>query len=150
MSRPKLMNRGGGQATKVVFDGYDFGLKMPFVDGSNRLFLSRGGHFLRLNDHPYAKYWRVPKAKLLEDLEVLHRDFHDLAGGAFNEDWSTFSRKVYAAQENVIRDAFIWGMRLRLAPLSGGGVLLSGDYHPGSVAVSKRMQGAFLNTSRSW
>jgi SNF2 family DNA or RNA helicase len=150
MSRPKLMNRGGGQATKVVFDGYDFGLKMPFVDGSNRLFLARGGHFLRLNDHPYAKYWRVPKGKLLEDLEVLHRDFYDLAGGAFNEDWSTFSRKVYAAQENVIRDAFIWGMRLRLAPLSGGGVLLSGDYHPGSVAVSKRMQGAFLNTSRSW
>jgi SNF2 family DNA or RNA helicase len=146
------MNRSGGsgQAVKVVFDGYDFGLKLPFVDGSNRLLTSRGGHFLRLTGHPYTRYWRVPKARLLEDLEVLHRDFYDLAAGAFSEDWPTFSRKVYAAQENVIRDAFIWGMRLRLAPLSGGGVLLSGDYHPGSVAVSKRMQGAFLNSSKSW
>jgi superfamily II DNA or RNA helicase len=151
MSRPKLMNRSGGaQPTKVIFDGYDFGLKLPFVEESNRLFVARGGHFIRLNGHPFSKYWRVPKAKLLDDLDVLHRDFYDLAAGAFTEDWSSFSRKVSSAQENVTRDAFIWGMKLRLAPLAEGGVLLSGDFHPGSVAVAKRMHGAYLNASRSW
>ncbi|MDH4764119.1 hypothetical protein OMP44_14575 [Pseudomonas sp. CBMAI 2609] len=41
-------------------------------------------------------------------------------------------------------------MRLQIAPLSGGGVVLSGDYHPDRVAVAKRMQGAFLSASRAW
>lgn len=39
---------------------------------------------------------------------------------------------------------------LRIAPLADGGVLLSGDYHPGVVAVARRMRGVFLGRSSSW
>jgi hypothetical protein len=41
-------------------------------------------------------------------------------------------------------------MRLRLAPLAAGGVLASADYHPGVVAVYKRMHGRYLSQMRAW
>jgi len=41
-------------------------------------------------------------------------------------------------------------MRLRRAPLATGGVLASNDYHPGVVAVYKRMHGRYLSQMRAW
>lgn len=41
-------------------------------------------------------------------------------------------------------------MLLRIAPLAEGGVLLSGEFHPGVVAVARRMRGVFLRPSSSW
>ncbi|MBX8588651.1 DEAD/DEAH box helicase [Pseudomonas cichorii] len=152
MKRPKLMNGSSSRSLlqRVLFDGYDFGLKVPYLENANRLFLSRGGYFIRATDHPLARYWRVPKNKLLDDLDVLYRDLCELSQGSYSESWSTFSQKVASAQEDPRRDAFTHGMRLRIAPLVEGGVLLSGDFHPGSVAVAKRMRGAFLSASKSW
>jgi len=40
-------------------------------------------------------------------------------------------------------------MRLRLAPLAAGGVLASGDYHPGVVAAYKHMHGRYLSQMRA-
>ncbi len=152
MKRPSLRNTSGTSQLlqRAVFDGYDFGLKMPYLEGANRLLTGRGGSFIRRGEHPLSGYWRLPQRRLLEDLDVLFHQLGELADGRFVQDWSGFSRKIADAQADARRDLFIWGMRLRIAPLSGGGVVLSGDYHPGCVAVAKRMHGAFLSTSRAW
>ncbi|APQ10987.1 helicase [Pseudomonas oryzihabitans] len=152
MSRPSLRNAAGNSQLlqRAVFDGYDFGLKMPYLEGANRLLTSRGGFFIRRGEHPLSRYWRVPKGRLLEDLDVLYHLLVELADGRFADQWTAFSEKIAQAQGDPRRDLFVWGMRLRIAPLSGGGVVLSGDYHPGCIAMAKRMGGAFLSVSRAW
>lgn len=150
MANLRLQNRRPALLRKAVFDGYDFGLQLSFLEGANKLLLSRGGFFIRRHDHPLAKYWRLPKSKLLDELDLLYKDLQDLNIGQPTENWDSFKAKIEAAQVTPQRDAFTWGMKLRLAPLAEGGVLLSGDFHPGCVAVAKRMQGVYLSTSRSW
>jgi len=41
-------------------------------------------------------------------------------------------------------------LKFRLAPLAEGGVILSGDFHPGAVAIAKRMRGVFLSAGKAW
>ncbi|MDR6680242.1 hypothetical protein J2W58_004474 [Pseudomonas psychrotolerans] len=122
---------------------------MPYIEGANRLLTARGGSFIR-RGHPLSGYWRVPQRRLLDDLDVLFHLLVELADGRFADQWMAFSDKIAQAQGEPRRDLFVWGMRLRIAPLSGGGVVLSGDYHPGCVAVAKRMRGAFLSVSLAW
>jgi hypothetical protein len=150
MSRPRLMNRRQDLVEKVIFDGYDFGILLQYVDGANRLFLERDGFYIRRAEHPQHRYWRLPKGKLLDDLDVLFHRLIELCENRFNESWETFSHKITAAQKVPDRQAFTWGLTFRIAPLVQGGILLSGDYHPGLVAVARRMHGVFLGHSKSW
>ncbi|SFY08968.1 DEAD/DEAH box helicase [Azotobacter vinelandii] len=150
MTRPRLVNGPPEMLRKAVFDGYDFGLQLPYIDGANKLFLERDGFFIRKSDHPLQRYWRVPKGKLLADLDLLFHRLTELAQGRLIESWQGFQQKLEQAQAHLIREAFTWGMVLRIAPLADGGILLSGDYHPGVVAVARRMHGVFLGPSRAW
>ncbi len=144
------MNKRPGLLRKVVYDGYDFGLSLNFIEGANRLLLRRGGFYIRKAEHPLAQFWRVPKAKLLDDPDVLFSELVDLADGKLSESWQSFRDKVSLAQADTHRDAFTWGMKLRLAPLVEGGVILSGDFHPGTVAIAKRMRGTYLSAGKAW
>ena len=150
MSRPRLLNSRPHLVEKVIFDGYDFGILLQYVEGANRLFLERDGFYIRRAEHPQHRYWRMPKGKLLDDLDLLFHRLMELTEGRFNESWQTFSAKLAAAQQSPDRQAFTWGLTFRIAPLAQGGILLSGDYHPGAVAVSRRMHGVFLGQSKSW
>ncbi|WP_448682391.1 DEAD/DEAH box helicase [Pseudomonas nicosulfuronedens] len=150
MKRPRMMNRSPELLGKVVFDGYDFGLQLPFLEGANKLLLARGGFFIRRGDHPYHRYWRLPKSKLFHELDLLFHRLQELAEDRYSETWQRFQQKLEQAQASPTRDAFTWGVMLRIAPLADGGVLLSGDYHPGVVAVARRMHGVFLGHSSSW
>lgn len=150
MNRPRLMNRAPALLGKAVFDGYDFGLQLQFVEGANRLLLEHDGFYIRRSEHPLHRYWRLPKVKLLEDLDFVFHRLVELSDSRFDETWQSFCQKLEAAQSAPDRQAFTWGLVFRLAPLAQGGVLLSGDYHPGMVAVAKRMRGIFLGHSRSW
>lgn len=143
LRRPPLLKR-------AVYDGYDYGLSLSFIEGGNRLLLDRQGYFIRRTEHPQHKAWRIPKGRLHEDPEGLFRELMALAPGRFNETLAGFLAKLDEARSHCERDAFTWGMRLRLAPLVGGGVLGSGDYHPGVVAVYKRMHGRYLSQMRAW
>ncbi|RMT23594.1 SNF2-related:helicase, partial [Pseudomonas syringae pv. spinaceae] len=58
--------------------------------------------------------------------------------------------RITSAQSDLHRDAFTWGMKFRLAPLAEGGVILSGDFHPGAVAIAKRMRGVYLSAGKAW
>jgi superfamily II DNA or RNA helicase len=150
VKRPRLLNSQSTLLEAIVFDGYDFGILMPYIDGASKVMLSRSGFFIRRGEHPLCRYWRVPKGKLLDELDLVFRELHDLAEGKFTESWQGFRQKIEAALSAPRRDAFTWGMLLRIAPLADGGVLLSGDYHPGVVAVARRMRGVFLGRSSSW
>ena len=134
----------------AVFDGYDMGILMPYIEGANKVMFARSGFFIRRSDHPLCRYWRVPKAKLIDELDLVYHQLIELAGGKVTESWQAFRQKIESALANPRRDAFISGMLLRIAPLADGGVLLSGDYHPGVVAVARRMRGVFLGKSSSW
>lgn len=150
MAATRLMNKRPGLLRKVIYDGYDFGLSLNFIEGANKLLLRRGGFYIRKTDHPLAQFWRVPKAKLLDDLDLLFSELVELADGKLSESWQSFRDKVSLAQSDTHRDAFTWGMKLRLAPLAEGGVILSGDFHPGTVAIAKRMRGVYLSAGRAW
>ena len=150
MKRPRLLNSQSTLLEAVVFDGYDFGILMPYIEGANKIMLARSGFFIRRGEHPLCRYWRVPKAKLLDELDLVFRQLYDLADGKVTESWQGFRQKIEVALTTPRRDAFIWGMSLRIAPLDDGGVLLSGDYHPGVVAVARRMHGVYLGRSSSW
>lgn len=148
--RPRLMNRQPHLLGSVVFDGYDFGLQLQFLEGANKLLLERGGFYIRNSDHPLHRFWRVPKDKLLSGLDVLFQRLMELVDGRLQDTWQSFYQQIETAQTAPNRQVFTHGMRLRLAPLAQGGVLLSGDYHPGAVAVARRMRGVFLGQSKSW
>jgi SNF2 family DNA or RNA helicase len=153
VTRLRLQNTQNSRAQlllKAVFDGYDFGLKLQFVDGANRLLLERSGFFIRRTEHPLFRYWRLPKSKLLADLDVLFHRLVELSDGQFNESWESFCAKIENAQAAPDRASFLWGVSVRLAPLAQGGSLLSGDYHPGIVAVARRMRGVFLGQLKAW
>lgn len=102
MSRPRLMNRRQDLVEKVIFDGYDFGVLMQYVEGANRLFLERNGFYIRRAEHPQHRYWRLPKGKLLDDLDVLFHRLMELSEDRFNESWETFSHKITAAETTQI------------------------------------------------
>ncbi|NVL54676.1 ATP-dependent helicase, partial [Pseudomonas syringae pv. actinidiae] len=150
MTAPRLMNKRPVLLRKAVYDGYDFGLSLSYLEGANKLLLRRGGFFIRRSDHPLNQFWRVPKAKLLDDLDVLYSELAELADGKHIESWQAFRDRITGAQSDTHRDAFTWGMKFRLAPLAEGGVILSGDFHPGAVAIAKRMRGVFLSAGKAW
>ena len=140
--RPSLLKR-------AVFDGYDYGVLLTYIEGSNRLLLDRQGFFIRRAEHPQHRAWRIPKARIHEDPNALFQQLIELAPIKLNETQSSFLDKLDQARRDCTRGAFTWGMRLRLAPLAAGGVLASGDYHPGVVAVYKRMHGRNLSQQRT-
>ncbi|HBP5419078.1 TPA: DEAD/DEAH box helicase, partial [Pseudomonas aeruginosa] len=154
MSRPRLVNRTSATPStllqRAIFDGYDFGLKIPYIAGSNRALLELSGFFISAREHPLHRYWRVPKGKLLPELDSLYNRLAELAGGLHSQSWRDFSGMVESAQASLDRQAFTWGLLLRISPLAKGGVLLSGEFHPGVVAVARRMRGVFLRPSSSW
>lgn len=106
----------------AVFDGYDVGILMPYIEGANKVMLARSGFSIRRGEHPLCRYWRVPKAKLLDELDLVFHQLHELADGKFTESWQSFRQKIEAALTTPRRDAFIWGMSLRIDPLDDGGV----------------------------
>ena len=150
MKRPRLLNSQPVLLEAAVFDGYDMGILMPYIEGANKVMLARSGFFIRRGDHPLSRYWRVPKTKLIDELDLVYHQLIELAGDKVTESWQAFRQKIEAALSAPRRDAFTWGILLRIAPLADGGVLLSGDYHPGVVAVARRMRGVFLGRSSSW
>ncbi|AZL70081.1 DEAD/DEAH box helicase [Pseudomonas oryziphila] len=150
MKRPRLLNSQPVLLEAAVFDGYDMGILMPYIEGANKVMFARSGFFIRRGDHPFCRYWRVPKAKLIDELDLVFHQLLELTDGKFSDTWQGFRQKIEAALTTPRRDAFTWGMLLRIAPLADGGVLLSGDYHPGVVAVARRMRGVFLGRSSSW
>ncbi|MFZ3205873.1 MAG: ATP-dependent helicase, partial [Pseudomonas sp.] len=150
MSRPRLMNRRPELLGNVIYDGYDFALQLQFVEGANRLLLERDGFYLRRSEHPLYRYWRLPKGKLLAELDLLFHGLMELVDGRYAESWQSFCQKLEAAQAAPDRQALTWGLVFRIAPLAQGGILLSGDYHPGMVAMARRMRGIFLGHSRAW
>lgn len=150
MKRPRLLNSQQVLLEAAVFDGYDLGILMPYIEGANRIMLARSGFFIRRGDHPFSRYWRVPKAKLIDELDLVFHQLQELADGKFTETWQGFRQKIEVALTTPRREAFTWGMQLRIAPLADGGVLLAGDYHPGVVAIARRMRGVFLGRSSSW
>lgn len=59
--------------------------------------LARSGFFIRRGEHPLCRYWRVPKAKLLDELDLVFRQLYDLADGKVSESWQGFRQKIEAA-----------------------------------------------------
>lgn len=133
-----------------MYDGYDYGLLLTYIEGSNRILLDRKGYFIRRAEHPQYRAWRVPKGRVHEDPEALFSELMELSTVELRETCDSFVAKLDQARSAPDRSAFIWGMKLRLAPLAGGGVLASDDYHPGVVAVYKRMDGRYLSQMRAW
>lgn len=143
ISRPPLVK-------SVVFDGYDYGLVLTFVEGAGRLLQQSGGSYIRDPEHPYYRAWRIPKAKLHTEPEELFGRLMDLAGKQCKESYEGFVQKLDAARASPRLDAFFWGMKLQLFPLTDGGALSSGDYHPAIVALYRSLRGLYLPPMKGW
>src|SRR3990167_6054389 len=89
------------------------------------------------------RYWRLPKVKLLAELDLLFHSLIELVDGRYAESWQSFCQKLEAAQAAPDRQAFTWGSGLqdrstragrhspvrRLPPGDGGG----GQAHAGNL-----------------
>ncbi|MCQ9422306.1 DEAD/DEAH box helicase [Pseudomonas sp. LJDD11] len=146
-----LLKRSAPSLLKAaVYDGYDYGLLLTYLEGGNKVLLARQGFYIRRSEHPLYRAWRIPKHHLHHDPESLFAELKALAATDLRETAASFIAKLDAARAQRDSAAFTWGMHLRLAPLLEGGVLASGDYHPGVVAVYKRMGGIYLSQMRAW
>lgn len=146
-----LLKRSAPSLLKAaVYDGYDYGLLLTYLDGGNKVLLARQGFYIRRSEHPLYRAWRIPKHHIRHDPESLFAELKALAATELRETIASFIAKLDAARAQRDASAFTWGMHLRLAPLLEGGVLASGDYHPGVVAVYKRMGGSYLSQMRAW
>jgi len=96
--RPPLLRR-------AVFDGYDYGLLLTHIEGSNRLLLDRQGYFIRRTEHPQHRAWRISKARVHEDPEALFRQLIELATIKLNETLSSFLDKLDQARSHCTQDA---------------------------------------------
>tara|TARA_Y100001951_G_scaffold29720_1_gene23266 strand:- start:31789 stop:33735 length:1947 start_codon:yes stop_codon:yes gene_type:complete len=143
VKRPALLKR-------AVFDGYDYGLVLHFVQGAGRLLQQFGGSYIGDADHPCYRAWRIPKAKLHTEPEELFTKLMELADGQCRESYESFIQKLDAARASPRLDAFLWGMKLQLFPLTDGGALSIGDYHPAVVALYRSLRGLFLPPMRGW
>lgn len=85
--RPALLRR-------VVYDGYDYGLLLTYIEGSNRLLLDRQGYFIRRTDHPQHRAWRVPKGRVHEDPDALFSELMELSTTALRETRDSFIDKL--------------------------------------------------------
>ena len=112
MKRPRLLNSQPVLLEAAVFDGYDMGILMPYIEGANKVMFARSGFFIRRGDHPLCRYWRVPKAKFIDELDLVYHQLIELAGGKVTESWQAFRQKIESALANPRRDAFISGMLL--------------------------------------
>jgi len=61
--RPPLLKR-------AVYDGYDYGLLLTYIEGSNRLLLDRQGYFIRRTEHPQHRAWRILKVRIHDNPEA--------------------------------------------------------------------------------
>lgn len=136
------------QLEAAVFDGYDVGIFMPYLEGANKVMLARSGISIRRGEHPLCRYWRVPKAQLLDELD-LSTSYTSWPMGSSPSPGKASGRRsrprslphaAMPSSGNVTSNCSA-GRWLRL---------LSGDYHPGVVAVARRMHGVFLGRSSSW
>lgn len=150
MSRVNIRNNRSPLLRKAVFDGYHFGLLLSPIDNVSTFMSSREGQCIRKTGHPFQRYWRLPKLRVLNETRELYDDLVLQAAGRHHESWEAFREKLQLSQQAIHPAAFVWGCRYRIAPLSEGGVLLSGDYHPGIVSVARSMRGTFLAATASW
>lgn len=134
----------------VVFDGYDYGLGLLFVEGAGRLLQQWGGDFIGTAGHPYHRAWRIPKARLNTEPEELFNGLMELAGGRCRETYESFVGKLDAARQDPRPDAFLHGMKIELFPLTEGGALSVGNYHPALVALYRSLRGLFHPQMKGW
>ena len=90
--RPPLLRR-------AVFDGYDYGLLLTYIEGSNRLLLDRQGFFICRTAHPQHRAWRVPKARIHEGPEALFRQLIELTPIKLNETLSSLPRQTRSSPQ---------------------------------------------------
>jgi len=135
---------------KAVFDGFDYALAFPYIEGLSKVLISLKGKCFRQNGHPLHNSWRFPKAVIHADVGEFFRSIRAAVANSFEETLETFTRKLDSARETPARAAFVSSLQLRLAPMGDHNVLARGDYHPGLVAVYKRMGGIYIGPSRSW
>ncbi|RMV73323.1 hypothetical protein ALP05_01482 [Pseudomonas caricapapayae] len=134
----------------VVFDGHDYGLTMQYLEGAGRLLAPVGGSFIRNEQHPFFRAWRIPKSKLHTEPEELFNGLIELGNGKWRESFQSFVEKLDEARAHPRPDAFTWGMKIRLFPVADGGTLSIGDYHPAIVNLYRSLRGVFLPPMKGW
>ena len=73
------------------------------------------------------------------------------SGMKFFESKETLEEKLNAAMSNIRPTAFIARLHLDLYPLTlNQGTLMTGDYHPGIIYLSKTMKGSWLPNMKGW
>ncbi|HFH3086217.1 TPA: DEAD/DEAH box helicase [Pseudomonas aeruginosa] len=135
---------------RAVFDGYDYGLSFAYVEGLGRALGAHKARCFRRPGHRLHNAWRVPKSVVHEDLSEFFAAIQAVAGDTFPETLETFTRKLDQARAAPVADAFTAGICVRLSAMADGKVLARGDYHPGLVAIYRRMRGVFLGPSKAW
>lgn len=134
----------------VVFDGFDYGLSFAYVEGLGRVLSSLKARCFRKPGHPLHNTWRIAKNIVHEQTTEFFATVKAAAGESFVDTFESFSSKLDSSRAKPISAAYVADVQVRIAAMAGGKVLARGDYHPGLVAIYRRMGGSYLGPSKAW
>ncbi|AVX93021.1 ATP-dependent helicase (plasmid) [Pseudomonas koreensis] len=134
----------------AVFDGFDYGLSFAYVEGLGRVLSSLKARCFRKPGHPLHNTWRIAKNLVHEETQEFFATLKAAAGEAFVETYETFTRKLDVSRAKPLLAAYTTDIQVRIAAMADGKVLARGDYHPGLIAIYRRMGGVYLGPSKAW
>lgn len=134
----------------AVFDGFDYGLSFAYVEGLGRILSALKARCFRKPGHPLHNTWRISKNLVHEETQEFFATLKLAAGGLFEETYETFTRKLDASRKSPLWAAYTADIQVRIAIMVDGRVLARGDYHPGLIAIYRRMGGVYLGPSKAW
>ncbi|WAT32208.1 DEAD/DEAH box helicase [Pseudomonas sp. GXZC] len=134
----------------AVFDGFDYGLSFAYVEGLGRVLSGFKARCFRKPGHPLHNTWRIGKNLVHEETQEFFATLKAIAGESFVETYETFTRKLDRSREKPLVAAYTADLQVRIATMADGKVLARGDYHPGLIAIYRRMGGLYLGLSKAW
>lgn len=140
---------------KIVFDGYLYGIHFTYfqdIGKTIRNFTKCTGSYIPYTEHyEYSRYWCFLKQDIETYGEELIIELHMKSNMQFFESKETLEEKLNAAMSNIIATAFVARLHIDLYPLAlNQGTLMTGDYHPGIIYLSKTMKGSWLPNMKGW
>ncbi|MDK2126475.1 DEAD/DEAH box helicase [Parachitinimonas caeni] len=144
MSQPLLRS--------VVFDGWDFGLRLPYMPGASVVLTRPDYRGWYLRQGRFKGWWRLSALVVDTRLEGLLAELAPVCEACgVRVDRTVLSEMLLAARSRPDPSCFAEGLQISLAPLEGGAVLLqAAPFHPGVVAVAKAMHGTYLPAMKAW
>jgi len=143
----------------VVYDGFDFAIKMPYFAGGNDVIkqYKNSYGFIGEKDSPWYRYWKLRRQLIDDQGEELFQQLLDQAAIAnegknirIHESMESINKKLTQAKINCDPSLFVGHLQEQIYPLKDGNIALMGSFHLGIIALVKKMGAIYLSAMKAW